>query len=96
MRALLTFRGGPLHFRADYIRSRRVKTDITVRSDGSVTVTTEGRGKPPLRRPDRLNGMKATQCHVAQTSPNDTPACIIRNRVSTHHNIGRNHHAGHQ
>lgn len=55
----LTFRGGALHFRADYIRGRRVKTDITVRSDGSVTVTTVGRGKAPLRWLDRLKGKKA-------------------------------------
>jgi len=55
----LTFRHGELHFRADYIRGRRVKTDITVRSDGSVTVTTVGRGKAPLRWLDRLKGKKA-------------------------------------
>jgi hypothetical protein len=55
----LTFRGGALHFRADYIRGRRVKTDITVRSGGSVTVTTVGRGKSPLRWLDRLKGKKA-------------------------------------
>src|SRR6266403_5109522 len=55
----LTFRRGVLHFRADYIRGRRVKTDITVRSDGSATVTTVGRGKAPLRWPDRLKGKKA-------------------------------------
>jgi hypothetical protein len=55
----LAFRRGELHFRADYIRGRRVKTDITVRSDGSVTVTTVGRGKAPLRWLDRLKGKKA-------------------------------------
>jgi len=55
----LTFRRGELHFRADYIRGRRVKTEITVRSDGSVTVTTVGRGKAPLHWLDRLKGKKA-------------------------------------
>jgi hypothetical protein len=55
----LTFRGGTLHFRADYIRGRRVKADNTVRSDGSVAVTTIGRGKSPLRWLDRLKGKKA-------------------------------------
>jgi hypothetical protein len=55
----LTFRHGHLHFRADYIRGRRVKTDITVRPDGSVTLTTVGRGKAPLHWLDRLKGKKA-------------------------------------
>jgi hypothetical protein len=55
----LTFRRGELHFRADYVRGRRVKTDITVRPDGCVTVTTVGRGKAPLRWLDRLKGKKA-------------------------------------
>jgi hypothetical protein len=55
----LTFRGDALHFRADSVRGRKVNTDITVRSDGSVTVTTVGRGKSPLRWLDRLKGKKA-------------------------------------
>lgn len=67
----LTFRGGALHFRADYIRGRRVKTDITVRSDGSVTVTTVGRGKSPLRWPDRLKGKKAM--HIVGDEKPDSP-----------------------
>ena len=54
-----SIRRGALHFQADYIRGRRVKTDITVRSDGSVTVTTVGRGRAPLRWLDRLKGKKA-------------------------------------
>jgi hypothetical protein len=67
----LTFRGGALHFRADYIRGRRVKTDITVRSDGSVTVTTVGRGRSPLRWLDRLKGKKAM--HVVGDEQQDPP-----------------------
>jgi hypothetical protein len=39
----LTFRGGALHFRADYIRGRRVKTDITVRSDWAARLKTRSR-----------------------------------------------------
>lgn len=62
----LAFRRGELHFRADYIRGRRVKTDITVRSDGSVTVTTVGRGKAPFRWLDRLKGKK--RCASLATS----------------------------
>ncbi len=49
-------RASALHFRAAYIRGRRVETDITVRSDGSVTIATVGRGKSPLRWLDRLKG----------------------------------------
>jgi hypothetical protein len=60
----LTFRGGALHFRADYIRGRRVKTDITVRSDGSITVATVGRGKAPLRWLDWLKGKRAMRVVV--------------------------------
>ena len=67
----LTFRGSTLNFRADYIRGRKVKTDITVRSDGSVTVTTVGRGKSPLRWLDRLKGKKAM--HIVGDEQQDPP-----------------------
>ena len=46
--ACLSFRRGALEFRADYIRSRRMKTDSAIRSDGLVTLTTIGRGKAPF------------------------------------------------
>jgi hypothetical protein len=52
----LTFRRGTLHFHADYLRGRRVKTGITVTAEGSVTIETIGRGKAPLRWIDRLKG----------------------------------------
>lgn len=52
----LTFRRGTLHFHADYVRGRRVKTGITVAAEGSVTIETIGRGKAPLRWIDRLKG----------------------------------------
>lgn len=57
--ACLSFRRGALEFRADYIRGRRMKTEIVVRSDGSVTLTTIGRGKAPFRWLDRIQGKKA-------------------------------------
>jgi hypothetical protein len=44
----LRFVRGELHFDADYIRGRRVKTRIVVRSNGSVTLETIGRGKAAL------------------------------------------------
>jgi hypothetical protein len=57
--ACLSFRRGVLEFQADYIRGRRVKTDIAVCSDGSVTLTTNGRGKAPFHWLDRIQGKKA-------------------------------------
>ena len=57
--ACLSFRRGALEFRADYIRGRRMKTEIVVRSDGSVTLTTIGRGKAPFHWLDRVQGKRA-------------------------------------
>ena len=54
----LTYRLDGLHLRADYIRGRSVKTDITVRPDGTVTLETWGRGQTALRWLDRLQGKK--------------------------------------
>ncbi len=54
----LSFGPRGLHFRADYIRGRSMKTDITVRPDGTVTLTTWGRGEAALRWLDRLKGKK--------------------------------------
>ena len=36
----LTFRGGDLRLRTDYVRGRSMKTEVTIRPDGSVTLTT--------------------------------------------------------
>jgi hypothetical protein len=54
----LSFSQGELHFNADYIRGRSMKTSITVRSDGKVTMTTWGRGEAVLRWLDKLKGKK--------------------------------------
>ena len=54
----LSFGAGGLWFNADYIRGRSMKTDITVRSDGTTTLTTWGRGEAALRWLDRLKGKK--------------------------------------
>jgi hypothetical protein len=54
----LSFVRGELHFRGDYIRGRRLKTDITVKADGAVTLETVGRGKAALLWLDRLKGKK--------------------------------------
>ena len=62
----LTFKRGELHFHADYVRGRRMKTDIIVRTDGTVTLTTWGRGKAALRWLDQLKGKKFMQVVNAQ------------------------------
>ena len=54
----LRFVGGEIHFSADYLRGRSLKTDIIVRPNGTVTLTTWGRGKTALRWLDRLKGKK--------------------------------------
>ena len=54
----LSFRQEGLHLRLDYVRGRSVKTDITVRSDGTAAVTTWGRGQSALRWLDKLQGKK--------------------------------------
>lgn len=45
----LRFVRGELHFDADYIRGRRIKTRV-VRADGTVRLETIGRGKAALHR----------------------------------------------
>ena len=53
-----SFVRGELHFRGDYIRGRRLKTDISVKPDGVVRLETVGRGKAALQWLDRLKGKK--------------------------------------
>ncbi len=57
----LRFVRGELHFDADYIRGRRIKTRILVRSNGTVTLETVGRGKAALRWLEQLEGKKLMQ-----------------------------------
>ena len=54
----LTFDRNGLHLRADYIRGRCMKTDVTIRPEGSVTLSTWGRGQSALRWLDTLQGKK--------------------------------------
>ena len=57
----LRFVRGELHFYADYIRGRRIKTRIAVRANGTVRLETTGRGKAVLRWLERLQGKKLLQ-----------------------------------
>jgi hypothetical protein len=57
----LQFLRGQLHFEADYVRGRCMKTDIVVRSDGRVTLQTRARGESALRWVERLQGKKTLE-----------------------------------
>jgi len=54
----LRFINGELQFSSDYLRGRCMKTDITVRKNGHLTLNTRNRGKTALRWLDRLQGKK--------------------------------------
>ena len=52
---------GELRFSADYIRGRCVKTDVTIRQDGTATVLTRCRGEAATRWVARLKGKKVME-----------------------------------
>jgi hypothetical protein len=54
----LSFKHGELHLQTDYLRGRSMKTEVTIRQDGHVTLTTWGRGQSALRWLDQLQGKK--------------------------------------
>jgi len=54
----LSYTHGELHLATDYIRGRSMKTDVTIRQDGSVTLTTWGRGASAVRWLDQFLGKK--------------------------------------
>jgi hypothetical protein len=54
----LSFSSSGLSVQTDYLRGRSLKTEVTVRSDGTVRLTTWGRGKSALHWLDRLRGKK--------------------------------------
>jgi len=54
----LTFGERGLCLHTDYVRGRSMKTDVTIRPDGSVTLTTWGRGQSALRWLDQLQCKK--------------------------------------
>ena len=63
----LSFGRDGLRVQTDYLRGRSMKTEVTVRPDGTVTLTTWGRGKSALHWLDRLQGKKRVQ--AVQTGP---------------------------
>jgi hypothetical protein len=57
----LHWEGGVLKFSADYVRGRRMKTEVVLRSAGSGRITTAGRGKAPILWLERLKGKKTVR-----------------------------------
>jgi len=57
----LSWEDGKLKFSADYIRGRRMKTDLVLRPEGTGRLRTSGRGKAPLLWLERLKGKKLLQ-----------------------------------
>jgi len=63
----LSFSHDGLSVQTDYLRGRSMKTEVTIRPDGTVRLTTWGRGKSALHWLDRLQGKKRVQ--VVPTDP---------------------------
>lgn len=63
----LSFSHNGLSVQTDYLRGRSMKTEATVRPDGTVRLTTWGRGKSALHWLDRLQGKKRVQ--IIPTAP---------------------------
>ncbi len=57
----LEFARGRLHWHADYVRGRCIKTTVEVSPDGTVLVETVNRGEAATRWVDRLEGKKYLQ-----------------------------------
>jgi hypothetical protein len=73
----LRFVRGELHFDADYIRGRRIKTHVAVRANGTVKVETIGRGKAVLRCLDRIQGhLAAPQQYLFALGTEQAPKAL--------------------
>lgn len=66
----LRFEQGELHFYADYVRGRCLKTNVCVRRDGTFTLETVNRGQAATRWIARLQGKKPLTA-VTQGAAND-------------------------
>jgi hypothetical protein len=54
----LRYERGRLEFDSDYVRGRMMKTEVTIRPDGSFTLQTTNRGEVATRWVGRLQGKK--------------------------------------
>lgn len=67
--AHLRYEQGTLKLSVDYLRGRCVKTDVRVRTDGTVMIETRGRGDAVLRWLDRMKGKKTLSVVAGSESP---------------------------
>lgn len=65
----IRFVRGELHFSADYVRGRCMKTDLEVRPDGTFTLTTTNRGEAATRWLGRLQGKKPLAAVTSDNAP---------------------------
>lgn len=54
----LHFRGGELHFYADYVRGRMMKTEVSIKRDGAIFIRTIHRGTAATRWVTKLQGKR--------------------------------------
>jgi hypothetical protein len=69
----LRFERGRLHFYADYVRGRMLKTTINIDTDGKITLETVNRGEAATRWVAKLQGKKVIGL-VGDSQPEPAPA----------------------
>lgn len=69
----LRFERGELHFYADYVRGRMMKTGVDIRRDGTVLLETVNRGKSAERWVRTLQGKKQLRVVGGEVSTTDEP-----------------------
>jgi hypothetical protein len=57
----MEFSRGRLHWHADYVRGRCIKTTVEINPDGTMLIETVNRGEATLRWIDRLKGKQYLQ-----------------------------------
>lgn len=69
----LSFERGELHFYADYVRGRMLKTTVVVRPDGTFRLETVNRGQAATRWIARLQGKKIIELVGEPPTPTGAP-----------------------
>lgn len=70
----LRFERGELHFYADYVRGRCMKTTVDVRRDGTFRLDTVNRGEAASRWVAKLQGKKALQLVQGGAARDEEPS----------------------
>ena len=69
----LRFRDGRIHFHADYVRGRCVKTTVDIDPDGKIVLQTVNRGEAALRWVAKIQGKKMLSLVDDELAPSDVP-----------------------